>query len=132
SRHATAAFCEAGEVVLLAGELAPESSLGGSEYLSQIHGREAGRPARLNGELERNLQRAVRDLIREGLIRSAHDCAEGGLAVALAECCIAGGLGAEVRLPEPNAETLFGEAPSRVILSTTSGDCQTVRQRLER
>jgi phosphoribosylformylglycinamidine synthase len=133
SRHATAAFREAGDVILLIGELAPRSSLGGSEYLHVIHGREAGRPARLNGELERNLQRAVRDLIREGLIRSAHDCAEGGLAVALAECCIAGRLGAEIRLPEPpTAETLFGEAPSRVILSTTPGDCQKVRQRLER
>jgi phosphoribosylformylglycinamidine synthase len=133
SRHVTAAFRDAGDVILLVGELAPHASLGGSEYLDVIHGREAGRPARLNGELERSLQRAVRELIREGSARSAHDCAEGGLAVALAECCLAGRQGAEIRLPEPpTAAALFGEAPSRVVLTTTARDLEPVRQRLER
>jgi phosphoribosylformylglycinamidine synthase len=132
SRHVTAAFRAAGDAILLAGELTPGSSLGGSEYLSIIHGREVGRPARLDEELERRLQRAVRELIREGRVRSAHDCAEGGLAVALAECCIAGRNGAEIRLPQPpTAEQLFGEAPSRIVLTTAAEECEQVRQRLE-
>jgi phosphoribosylformylglycinamidine synthase len=86
--------------------------------------------------MERRLQAAVRDLIRCGLLRSAHDCSDGGLAVALAECCIAGRRGARVRLPDPSPEpsprsgeaanpatrcpsaaALFGEAPSRVLVS---------------
>jgi phosphoribosylformylglycinamidine synthase len=130
SRCVTAAFQEAGDAILLVGQ--PASSLGGSEYLSVLHGREAGRPAALDMELERRLQQAVRELIRVGRIRSAHDCAEGGLAVTLAECCIAGRMGAEIRLAQPPcAEQLFGEAPSRIVLTTAAEECELVRQFLE-
>ncbi|HEY0632015.1 MAG TPA: AIR synthase-related protein, partial [Thermoleophilaceae bacterium] len=57
----------------------------------------------------------VREAVRTGLVGSAHDVSEGGLAVALAECCIAGGLGATVELP--SEEMLFGEGPGGVIVS---------------
>ena len=60
-------------------------SLNSSEFLAVIHGQEAGRPVPVDLDLEARVQSVVRELIREGLLQSAHDCAEGGLAVALAE-----------------------------------------------
>jgi phosphoribosylformylglycinamidine synthase len=118
ARHAGIAFRAEGDSVLLAGELEPAGSLGGSEYLAVCHGIEAGRPPRLDLERELALQTAVRRIVLEGLASAAHDCADGGLAVALAECCIAGGVGARLRLPgKVSAEALFGEAPSRVVLA---------------
>jgi phosphoribosylformylglycinamidine (FGAM) synthase-like enzyme len=72
-------------------------------------------PAALRGALE-----AVRDAVRAGRVRSAHDVAEGGLAVALAECCLAGGLGACVALDgggDPLDELLFGEGPGGFVVS---------------
>ncbi|MGA7935256.1 MAG: phosphoribosylformylglycinamidine synthase subunit PurL [Kovacikia sp.] len=74
-------------------------TLGGSEYLATIHGLVAGQPPVVDFDLERRVQAACCAGIRQGWIHSAHDCAEGGLAVALAECCISGGLGADIQLP---------------------------------
>ncbi|MDY7012480.1 MAG: phosphoribosylformylglycinamidine synthase subunit PurL, partial [Cyanobacteriota bacterium] len=97
-------------------------TLGGSEYLATIHGVVAGKPPVVDFELECSVQVACREGIARGWLSSAHDCAEGGLAVALAECCIGGGLGAEIDLP-PTAKTLrwdevlFGEAASRIVVS---------------
>ncbi|MEQ9669090.1 phosphoribosylformylglycinamidine synthase subunit PurL [Coleofasciculus sp. G2-EDA-02] len=102
----------------------PNLSLGGSEYLSAIHGVVAGKPPIVDFELERRVQAACRQGIRGTFLRSAHDCAEGGLAVALAECCISGGLGAEIELGLAEAslerrwdEILFGESASRILVS---------------
>jgi phosphoribosylformylglycinamidine synthase len=95
-------------------------SLGGSEYLATVHGIVAGKPPVVDFELERRVQEACRYGIRQGWINSAHDCAEGGLAVALAESCISGQLGAEIRLPASDRrfdEILFGEAASRIVVS---------------
>ncbi|OKH20446.1 phosphoribosylformylglycinamidine synthase II [Hydrococcus rivularis NIES-593] len=95
-------------------------SLGGSEYLATVHGIVAGQPPVVDFELERRVQEACRYGIRQGWINSAHDCAEGGLAVALAECCISGRLGADIHLPESDRrfdEILFGEAASRIVVS---------------
>jgi phosphoribosylformylglycinamidine synthase len=98
-------------------------SLGGSEYLWALHRRLAGRLAPLDLALERRVQEACRAVIEARLVRSAHDCAEGGLAVALAEACVSGSaaLGAAVELPERAGEredlALFGEGPSRVVVS---------------
>jgi phosphoribosylformylglycinamidine synthase len=132
SRHGGVAFRSAGDRVLLIGDLAPEGSLGASEYLWVQHGLEVGRPARLDLELELKVQEAVRQLVREGLVQSAHDCSEGGLAVTLAECCIAGGVGAALSLPgASSAEALFGEAPSRIVVSVPAEQLTAVRQRLE-
>lgn len=112
-----------GDIIYLLG-LPPTlpATLGASEYLASIHGIIAGKPPQINFDLERQVQNACREGIRQGWVRSAHDCAEGGLAVALAECCIAGELGAEIHLGEntTNArldEILFGEGGARIVVS---------------
>jgi phosphoribosylformylglycinamidine synthase len=76
----------------------PLLTLGASEYLAAIHGVVAGMPPGVDFELEKQVQAACREGIWQGWVRSAHDCAEGGLAVALAECCISGGKGAAIAL----------------------------------
>src|SRR5213594_4221313 len=77
-------FKRSGDVIILVGEIGNE--LGGSQFLKVCHGRKIGPSPHVNLELEINVQNAVRNLIREGMIKSAHDSSEGGLAVALAEC----------------------------------------------
>ncbi len=121
--------------IVLLGE--PEGELGGSEYLKAVHGLVRGRPAPLDLARERALQQVLVALAATGALCSAHDCSDGGFAVTLAECCFdAGGLGAEVNLPAPAgtraptgvrrddvvlAALLFGEAPSRVVVSVAAG-----------
>jgi phosphoribosylformylglycinamidine synthase len=99
-------------------------TLGASEYLAAIHGVVAGKPPKVDFDLERRVQTACRTGIREGWVRSAHDSAEGGFAVALAESCISGNLGAEIHLPFTVAnspqrwdELLFAEGGGRIIVS---------------
>jgi phosphoribosylformylglycinamidine synthase len=110
------AFKQEGDVVFLVGQLAGE--LGGSEFIA-ARGRKEGRPPALDDRLELAVQNAVRSMIRRGALQSAHDCSEGGLAVALAESCLAGGIGASVSF-DPTlapAALLFGEEPSRIFVS---------------
>ena len=119
---ATQWFKAVGERVALLG---PEAvSLGGSEYLWTRHGRVAGRLAPLDLEIERRVQGAVRAAIDAGLATAAHDCAEGGVAVTLAEACVTGRapIGCEVTLAAGGRrdQTLFGEGPSRVVVSVGS------------
>jgi phosphoribosylformylglycinamidine synthase len=95
--------------------------IGGSEYLKVVHGKTAGAPPKLDVARERAVGQACVALVRAGLVQAAHDCAEGGLAVALAEMCISGGrsVGATVKLEEglrPDL-LLFGEAPSRILVA---------------
>jgi phosphoribosylformylglycinamidine synthase II len=102
--------------------LGPDAvSLGGSEYLWVLHRTVAGRLAALDLGLERRVQAAVVAAIEAGLALSAHDCADGGLAVALAECCFTGPepVGATVTVPGEGRSdlVLFGEGPSRVLVS---------------
>jgi len=129
-RHATTQwFKAAGDEVLLLGETRDE--LGGSEYLKVVHGQETGRPPRLDLDRERAVQ-AVRLLaIRAGLVRSAHDCADGGLAVALAECAMTGpdaALGGRFEIPGDlrTDSLLFGESASRIFLSVRPADAEPV------
>ncbi len=130
SRAAGIGFRSAGDRVWLLGDL-DGASLAGSEFLAVEHGLEAGRPPALDLELELKVQEAVRGLVRDGLVHSAHDCADGGLAVALAESCIAGRVGARVALPgEVSARALFGEGPSRVVVTVGAGAGEA-RARLE-
>ncbi|MCU0536090.1 MAG: phosphoribosylformylglycinamidine synthase subunit PurL [Hydrococcus sp. Prado102] len=101
-------------------------SLGGSEYLATIYGIIAGKPPIVDFELERCVQEACRYGIRQGWLNSAHDLAEGGLAVALAECCISGQLGATIRLQKRDRrfdEILFGETASNIVVSVKP-ECQ--------
>jgi phosphoribosylformylglycinamidine synthase len=127
-RRTTQWFKEEDDVVLLLGE--PTGGLGGSEYLQTVHGRLSGPLAPLDLERERAVQGACLAAIEAGWVRSAHDCAEGGLAVALAECCVSGPrkVGATVSLPEGEraTETLFGEAPSRIVITVASDDVERV------
>jgi len=120
----TRVFPSAGLEIVLLGEGLGE--LGGSEYLKTLHGLLQGRPPVIDLARERALQRLLVESASTGVIRSAHDTAEGGLAVALAECCFdAGGLGADVSVPgapsdgdvDRLAATLFGESASRVLVS---------------
>jgi phosphoribosylformylglycinamidine synthase II len=97
-------------------------TLGGSEYLATVHDTVAGQPPVVDFELEQQVQSVCRHGISKGWINSAHDCAEGGLAVALAESCISGEKGATIHLgiiETPNRwdEVLFGECASRIIVS---------------
>ena len=112
-----------GDAIVLLGDNTDE--IGGSEYLQRIHNVVAGAPPRCDLDAERALIGALLDSIREGAVRSAHDCADGGLAVALAECVMmdrARPTGAEVDLSKwaslPLRALLFGEAQGRVIVST--------------
>jgi phosphoribosylformylglycinamidine synthase len=122
ARLATQWFKAPGDRVALLG---PDAvSLGGSEFLWALHGRLAGELAPLDLEVERRVQAAVRAAVAAGLATAAHDCAEGGLAVALAECAMSapeGGarVGCRVALTVARRadETLFGEGPSRVVVS---------------
>jgi phosphoribosylformylglycinamidine synthase len=100
-----------GDLIYLLGRPLEEPegvTLGCSEYLAIIHGTVAGAPPFVDFELERSVQFACRDGIRQGWVRSAHDCAEGGLAIALAEACISGQLGAEINLGLPQTNCGVG------------------------
>jgi phosphoribosylformylglycinamidine synthase len=126
--HVTrAGFDRDGDEIVLLGE--PTDELGGSEYLHVVHGIVAGPPPRCDLDKERALIEALLEAISLGAVGSAHDCSEGGLAVALAECAImnrARLLGVDVDLSSwgalPLRALLFGEAQSRVVVSTASAD----------
>jgi phosphoribosylformylglycinamidine synthase II len=107
-----------GDVIVLLGRTREE--LGGSEYLAVIHGTVRGAPPWIDLETENRLHRVVLEAAQERLLRSAKDVAEGGLAVALAECCFTGQrLGARVALEGGirRDALLFGESQSRMVLS---------------
>ena len=121
-RRCTLAFKHQGDVIILLGDDAP-ASLGGSEYLEVIGGQVAGEPPALDLEQERRLQACCLEAIQDGLLQSAHDCSDGGLAVALAECCIVGKIGAVLEAPavapgQAALEWLFHEGQSRIVVST--------------
>ena len=99
------------------------SDLAASEYLSLIHGKVLGRPA-IDLVLESKVQQVCRQAIALGVISSAHDCSDGGLAVALAECCIPQGVGlsAQIRLSRRWDAALFGERQSRIVVSLPQED----------
>ncbi|AKU89646.1 phosphoribosylformylglycinamidine synthase subunit PurL [Vulgatibacter incomptus] len=120
-RTSTTWWKEAGHEIALLGTCTGEA--GGSEYLVACFDKTAGLPPRLDLSREKAVQDAVRDMVRAGLLASAHDCADGGIAVALAESCVMGkpegGLGAKVKVPgTARADLLlFAEDPSRVLVS---------------
>ncbi|WP_124728614.1 phosphoribosylformylglycinamidine synthase subunit PurL [Staphylospora marina] len=113
----TQEFKQPGDVILLFGETFAE--LGGSKLQHAFTGKVCGRPPVCDLEKEKAVQRAVLEAIRSGLVRSAHDLADGGLAVALAESCIGGGWGADVSLETDLTPLihLFSESQSRILLT---------------
>lgn len=133
-QHATTAdFKAAGDVIFL---LTPEAwqhraGIGGTEYLAHAHGQTTGDAPHLDLAEEKAVQEAMQALIRDGIVQSAHDVSDGGLAVALAESAIfSEGLGADVDLhPDEDLRldaVLFGEAQSRIVFSTTVDDAEMV------
>ena len=132
SKITTQYFKGAGDVILLLGKNKEE--LGGSEYLKTVHGLKKGKCPEINLTLEKNVQKTALEAIGKGLVSSAHDCSEGGLAVALAECCISSPdkkLGAVVNPDNskmrPDA-LLFGESQSRIILSAKEDKVKKIMQ----
>ncbi|HET6760599.1 MAG TPA: phosphoribosylformylglycinamidine synthase subunit PurL, partial [Gemmatimonadaceae bacterium] len=116
-------FLHDGDSILLLGDMGGE--LGASEYLATIHGLALGAPPRCDVAREKLVIDVLLDAIRAGAVTSAHDCSDGGLAVALAECCISSlesQSGAEIDLSSwcdlPDRAILFGESQGRVVLST--------------
>ncbi|MBK7977891.1 MAG: phosphoribosylformylglycinamidine synthase subunit PurL [Deltaproteobacteria bacterium] len=117
-----AGFQDEGDHVLLLGEAT--GSLAGSEWLHVLHGKLGGRIPKVDLEREKALGELLRQGFRDGTLKSAHDVSEGGLAVALAECCLLGsGSGASIKLdPIDRVDSLlFGEAPGRVIVTAAAG-----------
>ncbi|HET9201119.1 MAG TPA: AIR synthase related protein, partial [Dehalococcoidia bacterium] len=120
------AFAAAGLEVYLLGDadLDPSGGLAGSEYLMAVHGFAAGQPA-IDLDREAAVQKACLEGIRTGLVRSAHDCADGGLAVALAESALQSGFGLEAIgwVADGRVDAaLFGEAQARILVTVEPED----------
>jgi len=130
-------FREPGDAIVMLGDSRGE--LGGTEYLKVIHGLVRGVPPALDLAAERALQQLLVALSEERLVRSAHDCSDGGIAVTLAECCFdTAGMGAEVEIDRVRvagndavnvAAALFGESASRVVIGVAPDDVTAVLQR---
>jgi len=125
SRVTRSTFRDDGDAILLLGEMGGE--LGGSEYLSTIHGKVIGPPPACDPAREKIVIDALLEAIGSGVVSSAHDCSDGGLAVALAECCIANEeheSGAEIDLSSysgvADRAILFGETQGRIVISSSA------------
>jgi phosphoribosylformylglycinamidine synthase II len=141
-------FKNADDAIILVGEIG--TGLGGSRFLKVCHNRKIGPVPKLDLAREIAVQTAVRDLIRAGLVKSAHDCSEGGLGVALAECCFAPNdlLGAHINLGNcrgsraacagdtpastDTADLLFNESQSRIIISVSANDLEKTLSELSK
>jgi phosphoribosylformylglycinamidine synthase len=125
-------FKQEGDAIILLGY--PREELGASEYLKEMHNLIKGNAPQLDLKLEQAVQRTALEAMEKGLVHSAHDCSEGGLAVALAECCILhkdnmigaqiNNLNYEMRLDA----LLFGESQSRIILSSSEDSLKEIRE----
>lgn len=117
SHATTLSFKNEGDSIYLVG--INKDELGASEYLSHVHHLNTGKTPVLDLDLEKSVQAIVLKGIRNGLVNAAHDCAEGGLAVALTEMAITGNLGSKVNLEESlrSDVLLFGESQSRIIVT---------------
>jgi phosphoribosylformylglycinamidine synthase len=142
--HCTIAFKDIGDQVFLLGNAAPV--LDGSEYQKRWYGGPKGRPAGRIPDVdlaaEVALQKVVRDAIAARLLKSAHDIADGGLAITLAESCVTGRIGADVRLGETHFHAeghtahvasrpdiaFFGETPTLVVVSAAQGDAARLKE----
>ncbi|WP_346428436.1 phosphoribosylformylglycinamidine synthase subunit PurL [Brevibacillus halotolerans] len=121
-------FKQEGDVILLLGQTHAE--VGGSEYQKLLTGKISGRPPQIDLEKEANVQKVVLSAIRAGYIQSAHDLAEGGLAVAIAEGCFGKEIGATIELTDDlRADlALFSESQSRILVSTTQDNVNQMKR----
>jgi phosphoribosylformylglycinamidine synthase len=116
----TMSFKDKGDLVFLLGA-EMENGLGGSEYLELVHGLLKGKPV-IDLDLERMVQGCCLEAVRRGLVKSAHDCSEGDLAVAIAESCLTGNIGFNSepwKIKERLDSSLFGEPQSRIVVSVS-------------
>jgi phosphoribosylformylglycinamidine synthase len=133
------AWREAGDAIWLLGAplaAGPDErvTLAGTSYLERIHGQLTGRPPVIDLALERAVQAFLRQAISQGLVASAHDLSDGGLAVAAAECCMASGLGAHLELPAGNGRLdhlLFAEGGARILVSVPPVQTMAWQQALD-
>ena len=130
----TQEFKNKGDLIILLGDHCHE--IGGSEYLKIIHDKIAGSPPLVDLDKEKSLHTTLLELIDEQIINSAHDCSEGGLAIAVTESCFQKetNLGAELEFDfkyRPDIE-LFGEAHSRVIISANKNNYKMIKQIAEK
>ncbi len=131
SQHTTIWFKDEGDVIVLLGDMGAE--LGGSEYLKVRHGLERGMPPEIDLNKAKSVDEACLNAIKAGIIKSAHDLSEGGLAVALAESCLGpeGEVGVSVIKCSSGGERpdalLFGESQSRIIVSVSPGDLEKLK-----
>lgn len=140
NKRVTQHYKDDGDVIILLGETKEE--VGGSEYLKVVHDKVAGQAPELDLAKEKAVQMMVYNAIRQGLIKSAHDCAEGGLAVALAESCVSDKnhvIGAQIDLSELEGWSsdrsdvlLFGESQSRIIITCSIKDAPKVIELAEK
>jgi len=125
TRRMPMGFSVPGEVILLLGRTRAE--LDGSEWAHVMHGHLGGRPPRVDLAAERALARVLAAGAAAGLISSAHDLSDGGLAQALAECCLRRGIGARVELPGEVFMELFSESAARAVVSVAPAQLDRVR-----
>jgi phosphoribosylformylglycinamidine synthase II len=129
-------FKKENEIIILLGRSKKE--LGGSEYLKSAHGLIKGDAPQLDLRLEKAVQQTAQEAIKKGLVNSAHDCSEGGLAVALAECCISnkenimGAVIDNLKFDIREDAVLFGESQSRIILSCSERNVDNIRNTAKR
>jgi phosphoribosylformylglycinamidine synthase subunit PurL len=114
-------FARAGCPVVLLGRT--EAEFGGSLWAQVAHGHLGGRPPAVDLDAERSLAAVLAAAAGRGLLEAAHDLSDGGLAIALAESCLAGGQGCAVRLPGEGEEFagLFGESAARAVVAVRPG-----------
>ena len=128
-------FKQAGDAILLLGET--REDIGGTEYLKVMHSREQGMPPWLDVEREQAVQQCMLILIQKGWVQSAHDCSEGGLLVTVAECCLThptAPFGAQMTLTQERIRLdalLFGESPSRIVVSVKPGYLDQVKHYIQ-
>lgn len=129
-RVLSAGFKEAGDSIILLGDTS--GHIGGSEYLAVIHGMVAGEPPPIDLEHEMRLHNVILEANSQGLLKSAHDCSDGGLAIAISECCVNDPeqlLGATVDVGANGIRRdflLFGEDQSRVIVTSAQASTSAV------
>ncbi len=132
SKIVTQYFKNKGDLILLLGKNKEE--LGCSEYLKIVNGLKKGKVPNNDLKLEKSVQKTTLEAIEKGMVESAHDCSEGGLAVTLAESCITNSaklLGAEINLPAGRMRKdalLFGESQSRIVLSARPKNLKKILQ----
>ena len=132
AHNTTLALPQSTTVLFLMGATADE--IGGSEYLAFLHGIVSGKPPIIDLNLEHKVQNCLLEAIRTGIVAAAHDCSEGGIAVALAEMAIAGKTGAVINLDDrlSDVASCFSESASRIIIAVSEDKIATISKLAEK